>query len=167
MEMSKYYLFILLWLPCNIFSDEPLRYSEIQQIFDNAASYCALVEGEQTTVYKYGCLTGEEKYSIPGWHPQGYLRRKGSIFISLYPGQNLLPLDVDENEVMIEVWKNGDVFHQLKLGNLIKSMRALERTASHYHWGMFTDVKGDIIYMTTVEGTAEYNFMNGKITLKK
>ena len=165
--MIKYYLFILIWFSGDTFSDGPGSYPKIQQVFDDASSYCALVEGDQTTIYKYGCLTGKEKYSIPGWHPHGYLRKQGSIFISLYPGLNLLPLDVSNNEVMIEVWKNGHIFHQVKLSSLINSMSSLERTVPHYHWGMFKEVKGDIIYMKTVEGTAEFNFMNGKITLKK
>ena len=147
----------------SILADAPLSYPEFHEIHDKTHRYCALIQREQTTIYKYGCLTGKEKYSIDGWHPNAYLIDDGAMFIAFHPGINLIPLDSDTHTTMIQIWKNGSKTITITLGQILKSMKSLRRTASHYSWGTVKKVTELNIRLKTEEGMVTINIENGRI----
>jgi hypothetical protein len=150
-------------MSANIFADAPLSYPEFHEIHDKSGKFCALIQSEQTTIYKYGCLTGKEKYSIDGWHPNGYLLDEGTMFIAFHYGINLIPLDSDAQTVMIQIWKNGSKIKTITLGQIMKSLKSLRRTASHYSWGTVKEVTTSTIRLETEEGMVTIDVNSGSI----
>ena len=146
-------------------ADTPISYPAFQKVYDLDRKYCAYVNGEIATVYKYNCVFGKELYSIEGSYKNSYLRNNGSIFIAAYAGLNLIPLNSNLNKVMFTVWLNGKKTKEYLLGDIIKSLSSLQKTSSHYSWGVVDSVTEDSIYLTTVEGKVQIDFINGTVRL--
>ena len=48
----------------------------------------------------------------------------------------MVGLDANENTIILTIWKNGHKSSEIKLGQILKTIGSLERTVSHYHWGI-------------------------------
>ena len=134
-------------------ADAPERY----RICNYTVTYCAsLVPGEDTRIYK---IVGELHaprtellYTIPGWHRSAHISPTGEYFVTGYPGLNLLPLNVKDSQVVVTIWKRGKIHQTVSIGQVLKSMDSLERTASHYAWGGIDCVFSTVVLVRTVEG---------------
>jgi hypothetical protein len=75
------------------------------------------------------------------------------------------PLDASPETVVLTIWKNGKVRLQIKLGQVLKSLKSLRRTASHYAWRENMGFAyNDRFWIKTVEGKTVYiNPEDGKI----
>ena len=162
--LMKFIWFNLILLNSIAFGDAPLRYPDMIEIWEPQSNYCALIEKKTTTIYKRGCLNGKEIYKIKGFHPVSYLRENGSVFISTYPGLNLVGLHSPLETVIVEVFDNGEKKQTVKLKELIKSFNSLQKTSSHYQWGSIKSLNGTILEIVTKEGEILFNYKTGIIS---
>ena len=56
------------------------------------------------------------------------------------------------------VYKNGALYDTQRVRDVIKNLKKLQRTVSHYKWGTLLDVYSDGIFFDTVEGLKRYDF---------
>jgi len=152
-------------LSVNSFGDTPLLAPEEKRVCDLWMNYCAYIHPEEgTTVYSVkGAFNLTKLYDIPGWHRSAHVSFNGEYFVSGYNGLNLVPLDISNDKIMITIWKNGVMHKEIKFGQLIRDMRKLERTSSHYHWGSIEMVNASLLYLDTVDNRIVVNLESGLV----
>lgn len=155
------------------FADTPLSEPKKYRICDYTVTYCAsLVPEEDTRIYRIsGDLEAPRTglvYTIPGWHRSAHISPTGEYFVAGYPGVNLLPLNVKDSQIVVTIWKSGKLHKTVSIGQVLKSMNSLKRTASHYSWGGIVRVFPRLALVETVEGhdwivleTGEVEFADG------
>jgi len=149
-------------------ADAPLSAPEKYRICDYTVTYCAsLVPEEDTRIYKIvGDLDAPRSeliYTIPGWHRSAHISSTGEYFVTGYPGLGLLPLDVKGSQVVVTIWKRGKIHQTVSIGQVLKSMDSLKRTASHYSWGHIAGVSGSVVQVETVEGRVWIVLATGEV----
>lgn len=96
-------------------------------------------------------LDNEPKYSV----------EKGSYKV-VFTYTNLLPLNYKKENILFTVYKNGKEYDSQAIGDVLKNLRGLQRTASHYYWGTCKAIYEKGIILDTVEGYKIYNFESKK-----
>ena len=148
-------------------ADAPLPLPIEQEICNKTNSYCAVISLENgSSVYENGNERKKRKiYSIPGWHRDPYLSENGEYFAAGYSGLSLVPLDVNENTIILTIWKRGEKITEVKLGQLLTSMASLQKTVSHYYWGetIGFDKDGSFAIKTVEGNVVKINPKNGEI----
>lgn len=97
---------------------------------------------------------------------RSYLSDDGIYFATTYWGGNLVPKSTDKNLEMVIIWKDGQKFKSITLGEIIKDFSKLQETTSHYQWGVFTDINDSNVYAETVEGHVVINIKTGNVQHK-
>ncbi|WP_139169584.1 hypothetical protein [Microbulbifer yueqingensis] len=158
-------LIILAAISASAFSDEPLRPPEEKRVCDLWINYCAYLHPKRNAVlYKIdGAFNKKELYEVPGWHRSVFISFDGKYFISGYDGLNLVPLNVTEDEVMITIYKNGIEHKKITLGQMVRDLKKLKKTTSHYEWGSIEAVNDKLMYIDTVDGKAVVDLDTGEV----
>jgi|SRR4030095_16404565 hypothetical protein len=114
-----------------------------------------------TTVYLMS--DGTALWKIPSWHRIMFISNPGFVAIG-DDGINLLPLNCKPDVVLIELWHDGRLLHQIRLRDLVQNTKHLRRTASHYYWGVISGFNNNnLLEVITVEGRVSINPENGSI----
>jgi hypothetical protein len=98
--------------------------------------YSALLDAEQrrVTVLERRNWESSELWTIQGWSPVAAISDIGPTLAIGHPGNNLLPLDADEDTVIVSLYRDGALIREVKLGEILP-MASLRRTISHEEWG--------------------------------
>jgi hypothetical protein len=114
-----------------------------------------------TTVYLMS--DGKALWKIPGWHRIVFISNAGFVAIG-DDGINLLPLNYKSDVVLIELWHDGRLLHQVRLRDLVQNTKLLRRAASHYYWGTISGFNNNnLLDIITVQGKVSINPENGSI----
>jgi hypothetical protein len=165
MNMKNILSTIILMVSAVCIADAPLRPPEGKRFCDYWMNYCGYTDPESgTEIYKVnGKFQITKLYSIEGWHRAPYLSFDGVYFVSGYGGLNLIPLDTKPSQVMLTIFKNGELHKEITLGALISNMKSLEKTSSHLNWGYINSVNNYSIELKTVEGRAIVSLESGLV----
>ena len=113
------------------------------------------VPNGDTTVYRMS--DGRALWKIPSWHRCVFVSDTGFVAIG-DGGINLLPLNYRSDLVLIELWHDGRLVHQIRLGDLVQNPKHLRRAASHYYWGIISGFNAsNQLEVITVEGKVSIN----------
>jgi hypothetical protein len=122
---------------------------------ENHGYFVESVPNGDTTVYRMS--DGTALWKIPSWHRIVFVSDTGFVAIC-DDGINLLPLNYKTDVVLIELWQNGRLIHQIRLGDLVHNPKLLRRTASHYYWGIISGFNtSSLLEVVTVEGKVSIN----------
>ena len=156
-------------LGASAFADSPLRPPADFRVCDRSASYCAYVSTtEGTIVYAIsGKFRSREIYRVPGWHRDAHLSTDGRYFVSGFDGLNLVPLNVSRDQVMISIYRNGKLIHDIRLKQLYNSLGSMPRTSSHFQWGWINSVTNELIHLRTEEGNVYVALETGVVSLPR
>ena len=166
--MTRTFFIVVSTLAGTCFADAPPTDPKPYRICDYTVTFCAsLVPGEDARIYE---LTGDLEdprtklmYTVPGWHRAAHISPTGEYFVTGYPGLNLLPLDVKPSDIVVTIWKRGEVHKTVSIGEVLKSMDSLNRTVSHYNWGGIDRVGHTVVLVRTVEGTVWISLETGEV----
>jgi hypothetical protein len=148
-------------------ADTPLPPPKKKEVLSNNKQFCAVMDPRlmMTTVYRIGENSSREKaWAMYGWFRVANLADDGEHLVVGYDGMNLVPLDIEMDDVMIYFFRKGELINHVTLGELVKNKLSLKRTASHYLWGSFRGInqEGDYV-VETVEGrTVVFDVATGK-----
>lgn len=122
---------------------------------ENHGYFVESVPNGDTTVYRMS--DGTALWKIPSWHRIVFVSDTGFVAIG-DGGINLLPLNYKTDVVLIELWHDGRLVHQIRLGDLVHNPKLLRRTASHYYWGIISGFNtNSLLEVVTVEGKVSIN----------
>jgi hypothetical protein len=94
---------------------------------------------------------------VPGWFRVAYLADDGEHLVIGHEGINLLPLNLDKNDILIYFVKRGEVVKTVTVSELVKNRSRLKRTASHLLWGSYLGIDEDGHFgVETVEARSLY-----------
>lgn len=163
---------ILCLITAKSFADAPLPMPKSYRVCNDDISHCANISPDSgAVVYKIegDTFSAVEAYRIPGWHRDVHLSKDGEYFMSGYGGLNLVSLDANQNTVILTIWKKGKKSHEITLGQILKTMRSLQRTVSHYYWGINEGLTydGKFKIKTVEERTVLVNPETGEITFSE
>jgi hypothetical protein len=118
------------------------------------------VPNNDTTVYRMS--DGKGLWKIPSWHRSVFISDTGFVAIG-DGGINLLPLSYKPDVVLIELWHDGRLLHQMRLRDLVQNPKLLRRAASHYYWGIISGFNNNnLLEVVTVEGKVSINPETGE-----
>jgi hypothetical protein len=153
------------------FSDKPLGPPELKVIWSNNGKFYAVLDPEKKTTIAYQAVNKDKKklWEMKGWFRVAALANDGSHFVTGYRGINLLPVKYRKDEVMLRFYKNGKLFKEVTLDQLITDFSKLKRTVSHFHWGSYMgfDDKGHYVVKTVEEKKIAFNVTTGMRIDKK
>jgi len=119
------------------------------------------VPNGDTTVYRMS--DSRALWKIPSWHRIVFISNTGFVAIG-DEGINLLPLNYKSDVVLIELWHDGRLLHQIRLRDLVQNTKLLRRAASHYYWGTISGFNNNnLLDIITVQGKVSINPENGSI----
>ncbi|MDY0166636.1 MAG: hypothetical protein RBS80_08845 [Thermoguttaceae bacterium] len=141
------------------FADSPLPPPQKKDVWSNSKHFCAEMDPRTrlTTVYSVTNGSRERKWAMPGWFRVAYLADDGEHLVIGHEGINLLPLDLNKDDILVYFVKKGQVVHTLPVSEVIKNKSSLKRTASHLLWGSYLGIdKEGHFGIDTVEGRSLY-----------
>jgi hypothetical protein len=147
-------------------ADSPLPPPAKKTIWSASKQFFAVMEPDKeiTTIYRSAQGKQAEKvWSMYGWFRVAALTDDGEHLVVGYWGINLLPIEYDKRQVMLYFFKRGELINYVTLDQIIRDNSRLQRTVSHYAWGMFNglDQAGRYV-IETVEGrTIRYDVATG------
>lgn len=96
-----------------------------------------------------------ELWHVPGWQRVAFVSDDGRHLAACYSGQNLIPQDYSPDMVMISIFDQGRLTHEIRLNSMITDFGALHKTVSHYYWGSCKGLAPDgTLQVETVEHKA-------------
>ncbi len=140
-------------------ADAPLPPPATHEVRSPNGAYVAVadVTTDRIAVYRSADRGGAPLWSFPGWQRYLWLADDGHHLVIGYPGANLLRLDQAEPAtVMLRFVRDGVVFRERRLGELVADLRHLRRTVSHYFWGYV--VGWDALGRLIVETVEQHRF---------
>jgi hypothetical protein len=149
-------LLCLALMSAPLLGDTPLPQSARVLVWsEHHVYFVESVPNGDTTVYRMSDAT--ELWKIPGWHRSVFVSDTGFVAIG-DAGINLLPLNYKSDAVLIELWHDGRLVHQVRLRELVQNTKLLRRTASHYYWGIISGFNAqNLLEVVTVEGRVSIN----------
>ena len=117
-------------------ADAPLRPPSPITVCSGSGIYC-LLSDPKTGTRAYRVRPDGTRvflWSIPGWHRVAFLADDGRHAVTGYDG-TLLPLDYSPDVPVLKFWRDGSPVRTVPLSALVKDLRKLQRTASHFRWG--------------------------------
>ena len=100
-----------------------------------------------------------------GWERSFTLSEDGANIIASYPGFNLIPLDSNEETVIIRFYDSNGLVSTIKLGTLFPGLAGLKRTVSHYHWGEVVGVnrEGRVVVRLVDGRRLQFSMPDGRL----
>jgi len=127
---------------------------------EDHAYFVESVPNGDTTVYRMS--DGRALWKISSWHRSVFVSNTGFVAIG-DAGINLLPLSYKPDVVLVELWHDGRLLHQIRLRDLVQNQKLLRRTASHYYWGIISGFdNNNLLQVVTVEGRVSINPETGE-----
>jgi len=149
-------------------ADTPLPPPQRKEVWCASHHYCAVMDPRLrlTTVYKVDGTTRKKLWAMPGWFRVAFLADDGEHIVIGHEGINLLPVNIQENDILAYFVRKGEVVATATLSDLLERKSSLRRTASHYHWGQYLGIDEDGRFrVETVEGRKLwFDVQNGKLT---
>jgi len=114
-------------------------------------------DGKSTVVFRKAKPHSVPLWRKSGWAHNAYLSEDGEFLVTGYEGNNLLDLDFSPSVTMLSFYRREILVRSVSLAEIIKDMKQLRRTISHYSWGMYEGfVSANTFSVTTVEGRRLY-----------
>ncbi|MBX3742883.1 MAG: hypothetical protein KF712_18000 [Akkermansiaceae bacterium] len=106
---------------------------------------------------------GRVLWRTNGWFRSIFLSDDGIHMVTAYDGLNLIPVNHRPEMTILTFWKNGKIFREVPLKELVPEKESLLRTVSHYEWGSVAGVsKAGKLQVNTADGRKlEYDFETG------
>jgi hypothetical protein len=150
-----------------LFADEPLPPPKLREIWSPSRQFCAEMEPKTMTTVVYRVETDGRRtrqWAMYGWFRVASLADDGEHLITGNDGINLLPLIATKDEPMIRFFNRGELINTVTLGELLKDLSCLRRTASHYLWGSYRglDEKGRYTVETVAGKTFLFDVATGR-----
>jgi hypothetical protein len=157
-------------LPIAIRADTPLPPPKLAEVWSPNKHYCAVMDPRSmtTTVYRAGPGTQRTKiWAMYGWFRVAHLANDGDHFVAGHPGINLLPLDVQMDDVLIYFFRRGELIRTVLLRDLVPRQDRLKKTASHYLWGSYLglDAQGRYVVETVDKRKLVFDVRSGRPAL--
>lgn len=148
-------------------ADTPLPPPATHEVLSPNHAYLAVadVEADRIAVYRAANRTAAPLWTFPGWQRYLWLADDGHHLAIGYPGANLLRLDQAEpTTVMLRFVRDGVVFRERRLGELVADLHHLRRTVSHYFWGYVAgwDALGRLIVVTVEDRRLAFDPTTGE-----
>ena len=122
---------------------------------ENHGYFVESVPNADTTVYRMS--DGKALWKIPSWHRSVFVSDTGFVAIG-DEAINLLPLNYKPDVVLIKLWHDGRLIHEIRLRDLVQNTKRLRRAASHYYWGIISGFNANnLLEVATVEGKVLIN----------
>jgi hypothetical protein len=132
-------------------ADQPPAARADLAVESRSGRYSAFLDVGQRRVTVFESRNGErsELWTIQGWSPVAAISDVGPTLAMGHPGNNLLPLDADEDTIVVSLYRGGALVRQVKLGEILP-IASLRRTISHVEWGTHVgfDEKGRYVVET-------------------
>ena len=146
----------------------PLVIPDQYMVCSNNHKYCAVFDKKAgVKAYKVFNVISYPGISYPLWHlskevKPGYLSNDGRYLV-----EDHLLFVSDYDQIIFSVYRDGAFEYFIKLKDLIKDFRKLERTISHFRWGISNkgfDNKGRFIVETVEKRRLAIDIKTGEIT---
>ena len=100
---------------------------------------------------------------MPGWHRVAFMADDGRHAVTGYDG-TLLPLDYSPDVAVLTFWRDGSPVRAVALSALVKDLRKLQRTASHYRWGDYVgfNAAGHFVVSTVERPKVVFDVATGR-----
>jgi len=158
--------FLLLGL-CSVIglADAPLRAPSPVTVCSNSKIFCLLTD-PKTGTHAYRVRPDGSRqplWSMPGWYRVIFLADDGRHAVTGYDGA-LLPLDYSPDEPLLTFWRDGSRIRAFPLSSLVKDLRKLQRTSSHYRWGSYVgfNAAGNLVVSTVERESVAFDVTTGK-----
>jgi hypothetical protein len=146
-------------------ADAPLRPPSPITVCSSSRVYC-LFSDPKTGTRAYRVRPDGARvslWSMPGWHRVAFLNDDGRHAVTGYDG-TLLPLDYSPDVTVLTFWRDGSPFRTVPLSTLVKDLRKLQRTASHYRWGNYVgfNAAGQFVVSTVERPSVVFDVGTGR-----
>jgi hypothetical protein len=100
---------------------------------------------------------------MPGGFRVAFVSDDGQHVVTGYDGV-LLPLTYSRDLPIITFWREGAVVRRVPLSEVIRDLRKLQRTASHYRWGEYLgfNASGHFVVKTVDRGSVAFDVATGR-----
>ena len=137
-------------------ADAPLPPPKVKEVWSPNKHYCAVMDPRKMTTTVYRAGAGEQRtklWAMYGWFRVAHLANDGESLIAGHPGVNLLPTDVQMDDVLIYFFRRGELTRTVALKELVPDLSTLKKTASHLLWGNYLGLDAQGRYVVeTVDG---------------
>ena len=114
-------------------------------------------DGKSTVIFRTAKPHSVPLWRKAGWTDNAYLADDGEFLVTGFYGNNLLDLDFTPSLTMLSFYRRETLVRSVSLAEIIKDMKQLRRTNSHYAWGMYEGfVSAHTFSVETVEGRRLY-----------
>lgn len=145
--------------------DAPLRPPTPIIVCSNSGAFCLLSDPKSGAQAYRVRPDGSRQplWSIPGWHRIVFLADDGRHAVTGYDGV-LLPLNYSADVSLLTFWRDGSRIRAVPLSGLVKDLRKLQRTASHYRWGSYVgfNASGNFVVSTVERDSVAFDVTTGK-----
>src|SRR6266496_3050086 len=146
-------------------ADAPLRAPSPMTVCSSSKVFCLLTD-QKTGTHAYRARpdgTRQSLWSMPGWYRVIFLADDGRHAVTGYDGA-LLPLDYSPNESLLTFWRDGSRIRTIPVSGLVKDLKKLQRTSSHYRWGSYVgfDAAGNFVVSTVEREKVLFDVTTGK-----
>ena len=133
--------------------DAPVRPPSPVIVCSSSKTFCLVSDPKSgTQAYRVRADGSRQTlWSIPGWHSVVFLADDGRHAVTGYEGV-LLPLNYSADVSLLTFWRDGSPIRAVPLSGLVKDLKKLQRTTSHYRWGNYVgfNAAGNFV-VSTVE----------------
>ena len=164
--LRSFSLLLLLGLcssPCP--ADAPLRAPSPITVYSASRTFCVVSDPKSgTKAYRVRADGSREPlWSMPGWFRVLFLADDGRHAVTGYDGA-LLPLDYSPDDSLLTFWRGGSRIRAIPVSGLVKDLRKLQRTSSHYRWGSYVgfDAAGNFVVSTVEREKVVFDVTTGK-----
>ena len=132
---------MLFWLaadPRSAYGDAPLPGPVRHTVCAPSNAFCVTSDPESGTFAHAPDASIENRsWSMEGWFRVIYVSDDPEILVTGFDGVNLVPLEAPGEVEILHFWRNGKLVRSYTLDQLVRNLRSLKRTVSHYHWGNY------------------------------
>jgi hypothetical protein len=155
---------IVMLISGDAFSDSPIIAGDEPDMVESKNHQFFAVpspNGKSTIVYRRRKPHDEELWRMPHWYLTAFLSDDGEYLTTGYPGNNLLDLDCAASTPMLQFYRRGTLVKTVALGEILRSLKSLQRTVSHFAWGFY---RGHLSLHTVAVDTLEGNRLSFDVT---
>jgi len=152
-----------------VLADAPSPMPKNKEVFSKNQKYVSEVSYDDQKIVVYENKSDKNRsklWEMNEWSRGVSLSNDGQYVATLYGGSNLLPIDYKEDQVMLDIYNKGELVQIISLNEIISDFSSLERTVSHYYWGVFKgfDDKNNYIIETVEKKRIKIDSAKGIIS---